>query len=143
MTQYRDSGNTLAGASDTTGDPLGNRRPDEAVELTPVVLYGKGVAVPETDDHLYDFTPKTVEDEPIGLEDVEAEDLEVGDPKDSSAPASALSAIYEKVKTHLPVHLQPSESSSDLEPPVDVDKGSTMDAESKTGSESGTPPSKP
>lgn len=141
MNQHRDT-ESLAGASDTTGTPLADRRADEAVEMNPVVFYGKD-AVPETENNWYDFTPKT-EEESLGLEDVQATDIEEGadDPKGLSAPASALSEIYERVKTQLPVHLQPDASSNDPATTVDADKDSTTDEGSKTGSGDGSPTSK-
>ena len=139
MNEHRET-EGLAGASDTTGDPLAMRVASQAVEVKPMVFYGKN-DVPFEDEHLYDFAPKT-EEEPIGLEDVDADDLEAGgDPKDSSAPASALSELYRQFQTPLPVQTV-AESSSDLATPADADKGSTTDAESKTGSDAGSQTSK-
>jgi hypothetical protein len=133
-------GDALAGASDTTGDPLGNRRADEAVEINPITFYGKA-DYRQTDESLYDFTPKA-EEEVIGLEDVDLEEVEAGDPKGSSVPGSALSAIYEQVKT--PERVAPveeSESLNDPETTVSVDKDSTKVEESQTGNDSGSPTS--
>ncbi len=89
---------------------------DGVREVHPVQMWGK------TDElDLYDFSPKVEEE-------VEVVPEEVDDPKDSSAPGSALAAIYEKVRTpdvdwsqrpetpasvvKEPIPAQPSESGS-------------------------------
>lgn len=121
--------NSLAGASDTTGDPLSQRRADEAVEITPIIMYGKGDL--ESEHQLYDFVPHE-EEEVVGLEDEDEGDV---GPKDSSAPGSALSKLYREVMTPMPERLGERETTASAE------KDSTSDAASGTGSESSTPTS--
>lgn len=108
--------NTLAGAADN-GMP-GRRYEDDGVQkVHPFVMLDK-ISIPFADrpeDELKDFTPKP-DIEVDGLEDITVEDVVV-DPKDSSAPGSALAALYEQLRT--PDQLsQGLESSDEQESPV-------------------------
>src|SRR5688572_14180313 len=89
-------------------------------ELFPVVMWGKDT-MPPGDAEMYDFRPRPEEDEPV--EEVEEA------PKASSAPGSALAAIYETVKT-------PSvDSWQDLETTASADKDSMPPKETESGSQ--------
>lgn len=127
----REETDSLAGASDTTGEPLIERRASAAQEISPVTFYGKDYAT-TVDAEMYDFMP-TAAPEPLVVEEIEEEG---GDPKDSSAPGSALAALYEQFKTPLrePLNSQEIPASADTEstPPSGVPD------ETKSGSGSAT-----
>jgi hypothetical protein len=121
--------NSLAGASDTTGEPLARRYAEEAVEIHPITMYGKGDL--ESEAELYDFVPRE-EEEVVGLEDEDEGDM-VG-PKASSAPGSALYELYQQTQTPMPM-------SDEKEKTAAAERGSTSDEDVVTGSESSTPTS--
>jgi hypothetical protein len=130
---------SLAGASDTTGEPLIERRAAEAQEISPVTFYGKDYAT-TVDAEMYDFMP-TAAPEPLVVEEIEEEG---GDPKGSSAPGSALADLYEQFKTPLrePLNSQETPAPADTEstPPSDApdemksgNGSATSSPESSTG----------
>lgn len=128
----RKENNTLAGASDTTGERLEQRDADEAVEIHPVTMFDKNLVDPNE----IDFAPKSE------LFDSEGED-EADNPKASSAPGSALSEIFERVKSRPMPQAEPTaetESSETPEESADADKDSTPPQPPTPPSVSGLPP---
>lgn len=132
MSQTANQGDDLARSSEATDE--GGAR-----ELTPIKMWGKGTSGPRKED-LYDFAPKTQEqiaDESEGKGD------ESPDPKDSSAPVSAVAAYYEQVKTVLPETQEEPQGEPQQEPSQPENESSESQGTPAPADKVSTPPKPP